>query len=128
MFQRGLADTELTGTSILPSRVSRRGAMKPCWTCIAVVLRHGREAPIRITAGRTEQCTCSRRQILTRSLWPYSKALKLWDCNDSRIPMVKSWNRREDAHSSMKQCAAEKDSQSSVHTSTPSWTNQTLRY
>src|SRR5215472_10728222 len=89
MFRRGLVDIELTGISTLPSRANRGGVMKQFWICIASVLRRGLEVPIRITVANMARCTCSRRQILTRSLSLYSKALKLWDCNDSQIRMVK---------------------------------------
>src|SRR5215471_18658002 len=87
MFRHGLADTEPTGTSTHPNRAIHLGVMQPFWICTAAVLRPGLEAPIRITAGRTEQCTCNQRQIHTRSRLPYSKALRGWGCNDSRIRM-----------------------------------------
>src|SRR5215469_5613402 len=89
MSRHGLVDTEPIGTSTHPNRTIHLGATPPFWISTAAVLRPGLEAPIRITAGRTEKCTCSRRQIHTRSLWPYSKALKVWGWNDSRIRMVK---------------------------------------
>src|SRR4029077_6829527 len=41
--------------------------MKPFSTCIVAVLRRGLEALIQITAARTEWCTCSPQQNLTRS-------------------------------------------------------------
>src|SRR6516162_9979491 len=89
MSRHGLVDTEPIGTSTHPNRTIHLGVTQPFWICTAAVLRPGLEAPIRITAGRTERCTCSRRQILTHSPWPYSKALKVWGCNDSRVRMVK---------------------------------------
>src|SRR5262249_38775232 len=87
MFRHGLVDTEPIGTSMHPNQPIQPGVTQPFWICTAVGLRPGLEALIRITAGRTEQCTCSRRQIFTRSQWPYSKALKLWGSSDSRIRM-----------------------------------------
>src|SRR5215469_15358132 len=89
MSRHGLVDTKPIGTSTHPNRTIRLGVTQPFWICTAAVLRAGLEALIQITAGRTELCMCSRRQILTRSLWPYSKALKVWAWNDSRIRMVK---------------------------------------
>src|SRR5215469_9567134 len=87
MFRHGLADTEPTGTSTHPNRAIHLGVMQPFWICTAAVLRPGLEAPIRITAGRTEQCTCNRQQILTRSPWRCWKARNRWGSNDSRIRM-----------------------------------------
>src|SRR5262245_5550193 len=75
MFRRGLADTELIGISMLPSRVSCPGTMRPYWTCIAVVLRRGREALIPITGAWTEWCGYSLQQSLTHSLSLCWKAL-----------------------------------------------------
>src|SRR5215472_16521439 len=89
MSRHGPVGIEPIGTSTHPNRTIHLGATQPFWICTAAGLSPGLEAPIRITAGYTEQFTCSRRQILTRSLSPYSKALKLWDCNDSRIRTVR---------------------------------------
>src|SRR5215472_14245795 len=87
MSRRGLAGTEPIGTSTHPNRTIHLGVTQPFWICTAAVLRPGLEAPIRITVERTVQCTCSQRQIHTRSRLPYSKALRGWGCNDSRIRM-----------------------------------------
>src|SRR5215831_6310609 len=87
MFRHGLVDTEPIGTSTHPNRTIQLGVTQLYWICTAVVLRPGLEALIRITAGCTEQCTCSRRQIFTRSLWRCWKARNRWGSNDSRIRM-----------------------------------------
>src|SRR5215467_9244852 len=87
MFRHGLGDTGLIGTSMHPNPAIQHGVTQPFWICTAAGLRPGLGALIRITAGPTEQFTCSRRQILTRSLRPCSKALNRWASNDSRILM-----------------------------------------
>src|SRR5215467_407811 len=87
MFRHGLVDTERTGTSMHRHRTIHRGVTQPFWICTAAALRHGLEAPIRITAAHTARCTCSPQQTLTRSLWPCWKVLSRSGSNDSRIRM-----------------------------------------
>src|SRR6516164_2275538 len=89
MSPRGLAGTGLIGSSTLPNRAIDVGVTHLFWICTGAALRPGLDARIHTTAGRTEQCTCSLRQPLTRFPWPYLKELKSWACNDSRIRMAK---------------------------------------